>query len=102
MSESIKGRLWVRLMKRHRVERDALIECEHENAEEALRDLLPALDLSQPMWLPRHRQDWEEYSLTRFRPEHFVESVDFDYMEVSFIFPEDEKKARKRHLLEDV
>ena len=55
------------------------------------------------MWLPRHRQDWEEYSLTRFRPEHFVESVDFDYMEVSFIFPEDEKKqTRKRHLLEDV
>ncbi len=102
MSESIKGRLWVRLMKRHRVERDALIECEHENAEEALRDLLPSLDLSQPMWLPRHRQDWEEYSLTRFRPEHFVESVDFDYMEVSFIFPENEKKARKRHLLEDV
>ena len=102
MSESIKGRLWVRLMKRHRVERDALIECEHENAEEALRELLPSLDLSQPMWLPRHRQDWEEYSLTRFRPEHFVESVDFDYMEVSFIFPDDEKKARKRHLLEDV
>ena len=102
MSDSIKGRLWVRLMKRHRVERDALIECEHENAEEALRELLPSLDLSQPMWLPRHRQDWEEYSLTRFRPEHFVESVDFDYMEVSFIFPEDEKKARKRHLLEDV
>ncbi|MBR5546381.1 MAG: hypothetical protein IKU70_05315 [Clostridia bacterium] len=102
MSESIKGRLWVRLMKRHRVERDALIECEHENAEEALRELLPSLDLSQPMWLPRHRQDWEEYSLTRFRPEHFVESVDFDYMEVSFIFPEDEKKARKRHVLEDV
>ena len=103
MSESVKGRLWVRLMKRHRVERDALIECEHENAEEALRDLLPSLDLSQPMWLPRHRQDWEEYSLTRFRPEHFVDSVDFDYMEVSFIFPEDEKKQpRRRHLLEDV
>lgn len=102
MSESAKGRLWVRLMKRHRVEHDAIIECEHDAAEEALRDLLPKLDLSQPIWLPRHRQDWEEYSLTRFRPEHFVESVDFDYMEVSFIFPEDEKKARKRRLLEDV
>ena len=102
MSEASKGRLWIRLIKRHRVERDALIECERENVEEALRDLLPSLDLSQPMWLPRHRQDWEEYSLTRFRPEHFVDSVDFDYMEVSFIFPEDEKKARKRHVLEDV
>ena len=102
MPATVKGRLWVRLMKRHRVERDALIECEHDDVENALRDLLPTLDLSQPMWLPRHRQDWEEYSLTRFRPEHFVDSVDFDYMEVSFIFPEDEKKARKRHLLEDV
>ena len=102
MTDTAKGRLWVRLMKRHRVERDALIECEHENAEEALRELLPRLDLSQPMWLPRHHQDWEEYSLTRFRPEHFVESVDFDCMEVSYIFPEDKKKGRQRHILEDV
>ena len=36
MASNEKGRLWVRLMKRHRVERDALIECEHEEAEEAL------------------------------------------------------------------
>ena len=97
------GRLWVRLMKRHRVERDAMIPCQHEDVEEALRELLPKLDLSQPMWLPRHRQDWEEYSLTRFRPEHFVEPVSFDYMEISYIFPEDEKKsARRRNILQDV
>ena len=103
MNQSLPGRLWVRLFKRHRVERDAVIPCEKENAEEALRDLLPTLDLSQPMWLPRHRADWEEYAIARFRPEHFVESVDFDYMEISYIFPEDEKKqARRRHVLEDV
>lgn len=102
MTTPAPGRLWVRLMKRHRVERDAIIECQHEDAEEALRELLPKLDLSQPMWLPRHHQDWEQYSLTRFLPEHFVESVNFDYMEVSFIFPEDEKKSRRRHVLEDV
>ena len=49
-----------------------------------------------------HEADWEEYSLTRFRPEHFVESVDFDYMELSYIFPDDKKQARQRHILEDV
>jgi len=97
------GRLWVRLFKHHRVERDAVIPCIREDVEEALRDLLPTLDLSQPTWLPRHRADWDEYSLTRFRPEHFMESVDFDYMEISYIFPEDEKRqARRRHVLEDV
>ena len=103
MTQTNVGRIWVRLVKRHRVERDAVQPCEKEDVEDALRELLPRLDLSQPMWLPRHRADWEEYSLTRFKPEHFVESVDFDYMELSYIFPEDEKKkGRRRHILEDV
>ncbi len=80
-----------------------MIPCAHDQVEEALRELLPKLDLSQPMWLDRHRQDWAEYSLTRFKPEHFMEPVDFDFMEISYIFPEDEKKAaRKRNILQDV
>ena len=97
------GRIWVRLMKGHHVSRDAVQPCEKDDVEEALRDLLSRLDLSQPIWLPRHRADWDEYSLTRFKPEHFLESVDFDYMELSYIFPDDDKKqARLRHILEDV
>ena len=103
MPQAANGRLWVRLMKKHRVERDALIDCTRNDPEEALRELLPRLDLSQPVWLPRHRADWEEYAMTRFTPAHFMESVWFDYMEISYIFPEDEKKSgRKRHPLEDV
>lgn len=103
MTQPAPGRLWVRLMKKHRVERDAVIYCERENVEEALRELLPTLDLSQPVWLPRHHMDWDEYALTRFKPEHFMESVDFDYMEISYIFPEDEKKSRReRNPLWDV
>ena len=47
MTDNTKGRLWVRLMKRHRVERDALIECEHEEAEEALRELSGSFDCAQ-------------------------------------------------------
>lgn len=97
------GRIWVRLMKGHRVSRDAVQPCEKDEVEDALRDLLSRLDLSQPLWLPRHRADWDEYSLTRFKPEHFLESVDFDYMELSYIFPDDDKKtSRRRHILEDV
>ncbi len=103
MPQPTPGRIWVRLVKRHRVERDAVYPCEKADVEEALRELLPKLDLGQPMWLPRHRADWDEYALTRFTPAHFVESVDFDYMELSYIFPEDDKKpGRKRNILEDV
>jgi hypothetical protein len=102
MNQPLPGRIWVRLMKRSRVERDAVYPCEKDEVQEALREVLAKMDLSQPMWLPRHEADWEEYSLTRFRPEHFVESVDFDYMELSYIFPDDKKQARQRHILEDV
>ena len=103
MTDPTKGRLWVRLMKRHRVDRDALIECEHDQAEDALRELLPKLDLSQPMWLSRHQTDWDEYALTRFKPEHFIEAVPFDSMEISYVYGEDEGKTqRRRHVLEDV
>ena len=69
--------------------------CTRDDPEAALRELLPKLDLSQPVWLPRHRADWDEYALTRFLPEHFMEAVPFDYMEISYIFPEDEKKAAR-------
>lgn len=53
--------------------------------------------------MPRHRQDWEEYGLTRFLPDHFLESVSFDSMEISYIAPENAgKPPRKRNILEDV
>ena len=90
------GRLWVRLMKRHRVERDATVPCTRDDPEAALRELLPKLDLSQPVWLPRHpRRLGRICAEPRFLPEHFMEAVPFDYMEISYIFPEDEKKAAR-------
>ena len=97
MPQKEQGRLWVRLMKKHRVERDAVAPCTRDGAEEALMHLLPQLDLSQPIWLDRHREDWRDYALTRFLPEHFMEPVWFDSMEISYIAPEDEKKKQRRN-----
>lgn len=97
-----QGRLWIRLMKKNLCLRDVVVPCERQAPQEALRMVLPQLDLSQPLWLPRHHADWEEYALTRFLPDDFVDSVAFDRMEISFIFPDEEAKpARKRHPLED-
>ncbi len=97
------GRLWIRLMKWNKCIRDFMQPCHRDAPQEALRQALPQLDISQPLWLPRHQADWEAYSFTRFLPEHFVDHVAFDRMEISYIFPEDaEKPSRKRNPLEDV
>ena len=102
MEQQNEGRLWIRLMSKHRVDKDMLVPCTRDDPQAALREALPKLDLSQPLWLPRHEQDWARYALTRFKPEHFVEPVLFDYMEISYIYAENEAKtARARNPIED-
>lgn len=102
-SKSMQGRLWIRLIRKNRTMTDLITPCERDDPQEALRQALPQLDLSQPLWLPRHQADWEEYALTRFLPDHFVDGVSFDRMEISFLFPDEkDRPARKRNPLEDV
>lgn len=98
-----QGRLWIRLIRRHKVISSTMVPCTREDPLEALRQALPSMDLSQPMWLSRHQADWDEYALTRFKAEHFLEEVPFDSMEISYIYGEEEgKPQRKKHILEDV
>ena len=92
--ESTRGRMWLRLMKNNRSKRDLTVACDFEHPELALREAMHQLDLSMPVWLPRHQKDWREFSLTRFTPEHFLESVNFDRLEISFIAPDDKPKKR--------
>lgn len=90
------GRLWIRLMKKHRVAKSIMTPCTRDNPEEALQRVLPAEDLGQPLWLPRHVNDWAEYAMTRFMPDHFVEFFPYDSMEISYIYPEDEDRQSRR------
>lgn len=97
-----EGRLWVRLIKKHRVAKSAVAPCRRDDPQEALRQILPGLDLSQPLWLPRHQADWDEYALTRFNAGDFIDVFPYDSMELSYIYPEDEKRpARRRNPAEE-
>lgn len=91
----IQGRLWARQMKGHKGVKDAVVPALRGDPLPALREAMREMDLSMPVWLPRHQKDWEQYALTRFLPEHFMESVAFDKLEVSFIFPEDYEKPKR-------
>ena len=50
------------------------------------------------MILPRHLRDYERFRQMRFLPEHFVESVSFDRMEVEYIDPEAKKSVNEKYL----
>ena len=86
------GGIWVRLMKKNRIDKDLTAPCSLETWQEALENACQKMDVPRPMILPRHERDWDQFSQVRFLPDHFVESVNFDRMEVEFIDPDKKKK----------
>ena len=92
--ETLNGRMWLRLMKNNRAKGDLTVACDYNQPQLALREAMQQMDLSMPVWLPRHQKDWQEFSLARFTADHFLESVNFDRLEISFIAPDDQKKKR--------
>lgn len=89
------GMLWVKLYQRQKLKRDLTALCDREDPTEALREVLRELDLSMPMWLPRHWEDWARHGMTRFAPDHFLESVPFDYLEITYFDPDDRKPPQR-------
>ena len=87
-----QGRLWVRLIRGHRAVRDLTLPCLANDPLSALREATHELDLSMPVWLPRHQTDWNEFRLTRFTQDHFIDPIDFDRMEITYIAPDEERK----------
>lgn len=84
--------IWVRLMRKTRIDQDVTVECNLEGWQDALEEACHRLDVPRPLILPRHERDWEEFSQARFLREHFMEEVAFDRMEVEFIDPDRKKR----------
>lgn len=90
--------IWVRLMRKNRIDGSITQPCSPDEWEEALEEACRRLDVPRPLIINKNRRDWEAFSQTRFMPDSFMESVAFDRMEVEFINPEEKKKTNDRYL----
>lgn len=64
---------------------------EAEKLKLATEDICNHFDLQQPIWLDGHQIDILRFSKTAFKKDHFIESVDFDYLELEIIEVDDDK-----------
>lgn len=78
------GQLWVKVIRKNRIKAEALLPCEQGAWQEALAAACRQLDLSVPMIVQKHQRDWEQYAQTRFLPEHFIDGLQGDRMEVEY------------------
>lgn len=51
----------------------------------ALEDICYQFDLEKPMWLDATVQDFQRNSKARFTQDHFIEAIDFDFLEIQVI-----------------
>ncbi len=85
------GQLWVREIRRNKIRRDVVVPCPGGDWQQAMAAACRELDIAVPLVVARHLRDFEDYRQLRFLPEHFLESVPFDRLEVEFFDPEDRK-----------
>jgi hypothetical protein len=52
---------------------------------DALEECCLEFNLAKPIWLESTIRDFQRVSRARFTPDAFVETVDFDYLEIQVI-----------------
>lgn len=84
-------RLWIRLIRDHRISVQATAPCVPGEEKDVLIELCKQEDLPCPLWLSKHEKEYASFRRTFFRPEHFIEEVDFDRLEIEFLDDTDKK-----------
>ncbi len=52
---------------------------------DALEQACYEFDLSRPVWLDANIAEFKKHARTRFSSDHFVDDIDFDYLEMHVI-----------------
>ena len=84
-------RLWGKVWKENRLVKDITITVEDEALNrtrkifQALDEICYEFDLSKPLWLDHNIDEFKRHDKTRFTQDCFIDSIDFDYLEIQVL-----------------
>ena len=83
-------RLWAKIFKDNRMLKDTVITDDSMDTRthkifRALEDVCYQFDLGKPIWLDATVKDFKKHDRTRFTQDNFMESIEFDYLEIHVI-----------------
>ena len=83
-------RLWARTFKDTHMLQDACIEDDSNDTRthkvfRALEEVCYQFDLGKPIWLDKTVAEFKRLSKARFTQDNFIETIDFDYLEIHII-----------------
>ena len=94
-------KLWAKVLQHHKIVKDTVQEFASARPSSVpewhavLTELCRPLDLSVPVILMKHVQEWDQFQRAVFRKGDFMEPVPFDAFEVE-IFPEKKKEQESQ------
>lgn len=83
-------RLWAKVFENNHMIRDTVIGDDSDDTRthkvfRALEEVCYQFDLGKPIWLDSTIQDFKRHDKTRFTQDNFIETIDFDYLEIHVI-----------------
>lgn len=83
-------RLWGKIWKDNRMLKDTVICDDTDDTRthkifHALDSICYEFDLSKPIWLDSNIAEFKKHDKTRFRSDNFVDSIEFDFLEIQII-----------------
>lgn len=84
-------RMWGKIMKDNHLVKDMVACCGDYSISRTqmvfncLDEICYKFDLEKPMWLDSTIQDFKYHDKARFTQDNFIETVDFDYLEIQVI-----------------
>lgn len=83
-------RLWAKIFKDNRMQRDTVIcnstdDTRTHKVFQAVDEICYEFDLGKPIWLDATVADFKHHAKARFTQDNFIETIDFDYLEIHVI-----------------
>ena len=84
-------RLWGKIMKDNKMLRDTVIKNGDYSMSRtamifgAVDQMCYEFDLSHPVWLDKTVEEFKRHDKARFTQDNFIDSIDFDYLEIQVL-----------------
>lgn len=83
-------RIWGKIWKNNHLLRDTTVTDDSEDTRthkvfRALTEICHEFDLAEPIWLEANVREFQRRARTRFRQDSFIETIDFDYLEIQVL-----------------
>lgn len=88
-------RLWAKAWQDNHLIKDLVIENASPDLNRtrkvfaAVDEICEKFDLSKPIWLDSNIREFQRHDKTRFSQDNFIDSIDFDYLEIHVIEEDD-------------